>query len=154
MRAHVSAGWKRNSDRKRTNAAKLDARARESAPSPPPLAAACVSVSPEVPAGLQWYSISQVWMYGWVRTLLFTPIVWAGTEAAHCGGSRSSGGSRLPLSNYCGDRKVSRRAIPSWEQCASRLQQHTDAHIHTLPSHKPVISALGTLSLWWSLYVR
>lgn len=75
---------------------------------------------------------------GGVRSLLFTPIVWAGTGAAHCGGSRSSGGSRLPLSNYCRDRKVSRRAIPSWERWASRLRQHTHTH-----AHKPVISALG-----------
>lgn len=90
-----------------------------------------------VPGSPSWITvtlyISQVWMYGWVWTLLFTPIVWASTEAAHSGGSRSSGGSRLPLSNYCGDRKVSRRAIPSWERCASRLQH---------PTHKPVISAL------------
>lgn len=120
------------------------------------LAAGC-GVRLSVPRSSSWITVI-LYLSGldvWVgKTLLFTPIVWAGTEAAHCGGSRSSGGSRLPLSNYCGDRKVSRRAIPSWERCASRLQQHTHTHIHTLPSHKPVISALGTLSLWWSLYVR
>lgn len=83
------------------------------------------------PATLQWYSITRAWIYGWVWALLFTPIVWASREAAHRGGSRSSGGSRLPLSNYCGDSKVSCRAIPSWEWCASRLQRNTSTPTQT-----------------------
>ena len=84
-------------------------------------------------------------MYGWVGTLLFTPIVRASGEAAHRGGSRSSGGSRLPLSNYCRDSKVSCRAIPSWEWCASRLQHNTHTHTHTLThAHTNLLSVSGS----------
>lgn len=85
-------------------------------------------------------------MYGWVWTLLFTPIIRASGEAAHRGGSRSSGGSRLPLSNYCGDSKVSCRAIPSWEQCASRL--HHNTHTNLL-----FVSGIGSSSSQTSLYI-
>lgn len=56
----------------------------------------------------------------------------------HRGGSGSSGGSRLLLSNYCRDSKVSCGAIPSWEWCASRLRDKT--HTHT---HKPVVSTVA-----------
>lgn len=84
-------------------------------------------------------------MYGWVWTLLFTPIVWASREAAHRGGSRSSGGSRLPLSNYCRDSKVSCRAIPSWERCASRLQHNT--HTQTCCQCHGLFIFLAVISL-------